>query len=100
MKYKTYNEPCSEVQRACIKALKQLGARIETQSTEYIKASTGLSLRSWGEIIEITIYKIDRDLCKVEIRSYPKAQLIDWGKSEENEMKVISLLDNLLGENR
>ena len=74
----------------CIEIIKnvieELGWDIEGIKANLIRASTGFSIRSWGEIITIFIEYIEKDKTKLVIKSEPKAQLIDWGKSRENEI--------------
>ena len=52
-----------------------------------VKAKTKSSLRSWGEDVTITVQKLKDNYINVEFNSEPVAQLIDWGKGEENKIK-------------
>lgn len=60
-----------------------------------IIAETSGSIFSWGEDIEITIAP-NNDITIVEIVSKPKAQIIDWGKSESNISELFRIIDSLL----
>jgi len=93
---KTYNRSLNEVLEACARALKKCGFVVTERSTHIIKASSGISFRSWGENIKITLSSTSEGV-KVNITSEPKAQLFDLGKSEENIKKIFSELSKDLG---
>lgn len=84
---------------SCLKAAKDVGFNIETElsSDGLIKMSTGLSLRSWGEVIEVKITDLSSNKSIVEIVSKPKTQIFDWGKGSENENLFLSSLNKILG---
>lgn len=60
-----------------------------------IVASTDISLWSWGESIEIQVSEADNG-AKVSISSTPNAQIIDWGKSEENIERLFAAIERHL----
>ncbi len=60
-----------------------------------IIAETGLSLRSWGEKIEIKPSKVKEGI-KVTISSTATSQLTDWGKNEENIKKLFFTIEKKL----
>ena len=66
--------------------IEELGWKIEESKENVIKASTGFSIRSWGEVVTISIKGYGIDKIRLIIKSKPRAQAIDWGKSRENEI--------------
>jgi len=80
-----YPNSCDDVFNAILQAIADCSFRKESadRSSGQIVVSTDISLRSWGERIEIQVSGAD-NRTKVSISSTPKAQLIDWGKSGEN----------------
>lgn len=58
----------------------------------------GMSWTSWGEKFKIVITSINANLTRVEIASEAayKAQLIDWGKNNENVKDFFRTLNELL----
>lgn len=81
---KSYNEVYIKCHEAAIK----LGFDItkEDISEGIILFKVGMSLFSWGENFKILITKKGENLTRVEIASEAAigAQLIDWGKNNEN----------------
>ena len=94
----TYEAKPSEVFDAVLQIITRLGWTIESKNTETGKiiVSTEFSLRSWGERITIEVSRV-RSQTNVLVTSTPEAQLIDWGKSRENERRVIRMLDDFIG---
>jgi hypothetical protein len=87
----------NEVLEASVRALKNCGFEVTEKSTHTIKASSGITLRSWGEDIQVKLSSTSEGV-KVNITSEPKAQLFDLGKSEENVRRIFSELSKKLGE--
>lgn len=59
--------------------------RLETdKSTKTIEAETGVSWRSWGEQIHISIHKDASGQATATLRSSLKLGLVDWGKNNSN----------------
>jgi hypothetical protein len=50
---------------------------------------TGMSLRSWGENIDVSVSQGTTGHVNVLLKSGPKMGLVDWGKSGEN-IKTLS----------
>ncbi len=65
----------------------------ENRSQGKIVARTGISWKSWGEIIAFDIHKTN-DVIQVEIssRSVVHTTLVDYGKNLENVEKIVSFL--------
>ena len=83
---------------ACRRALDDLGWRLDRIGERKVVASTRASLRSWGETITVTLEEIDRYRTRVEVESGPRAQFFDWGKSVDNEERLIRSIRQELGE--
>lgn len=84
-----------EVFQACMKAVSQCGFRIARSNPEsgQIEARAGMGLLSWGENITMTVSTEGR----VDIKSsFPKIQLIDYGKNRANVDALFSALGLLL----
>ena len=91
---KIFKKSLREVFNASIRALQDSGFKINEQTDNTIKATTSISLFSWGENIEIVItYK--KTGTEVIITSEAQ-QLFDWGKSEENISLLFSRLEQHL----
>jgi hypothetical protein len=96
METATYDLDQFEVFDAVLRIIKGLGWVIESEALETgnIIVSTRGSLRSWGETITIQIFEVGSQT-SVSVMSTPKAQLIDWGRSAENEKLILGELDKL-----
>lgn len=82
----------------CLRVVKELGLDVTHASNKrgIINAETQLSLWSWGENIQIKIREKSPNETEVMVESDSIGQLIDWGKNESNEMKIITQLGNAL----
>lgn len=78
-----------------MKALESNSFEIKARLDRQIRASAPASILSWGEDIEISVEKTGKGT-EVTISSSPKAQIFDWGKSEENINRLIASLDKML----
>jgi len=89
----TYNDVFS----AILQAIVYCGFQKESadRSSGYIVASAGVSLRSWGEDIEIRVSEADNGT-NVSMSSSARAQLIDWGKSRENIDRLFAAIERYL----
>ncbi|MEA2033505.1 MAG: hypothetical protein U9N41_07990 [Euryarchaeota archaeon] len=94
-----YRYEYDKVFDAIISAVKSCGLKIESADKNLgkIKSSTGFSLLSWGEDIEIKLIRLSPKKTKVEISSFPKAQLFDWGKSAKNKERIRNKIKDILG---
>ncbi len=95
---KSFDVPYSKVFEACKIAITKCGYKIETDNehTGIVRASTSFTIFSWGEDVTIEVKKINGNTTNVTVESSPKAQLFDWGKSPENENRIIKYLGELL----
>lgn len=93
---RTYNRSLNEVLEASIRALKNCGFTITEKGQRIVKASSGISLRSWGEDIQVKMSSTSKGI-EVKITAEPKAQLFDLGKSEEDVSRFFSELEKQLG---
>ena len=103
---KTYQWPYEVVYDSCLQALKECGHSISEKIKKEgkITAETSGSIRSWGEILNISIK--DRTVsdpilmgrCKVEltVESRSPNQLFSWGKNDANETQIISSINKIL----
>lgn len=97
MSTKKYPNPYNDVLNAILQGIKDCGFSKKTAdwSSGYIVVSTGASLRSWGEQIEIQVSEAEGST-EVSITSSPQAQLIDWGKSRENIDRLFTAIEKYL----
>jgi hypothetical protein len=72
--------------------LKDCRFNIKEQTDDSIMATSGVSLFSWGEKIEIVFNK-RADGVDVRVTSMPTAQLFDWGKSRDNISEFFTKLE-------
>ncbi len=77
-----------------ISALNDLDYTINEIEGNIIYASAKASLLSWGEDISIELSEIEKSTTRIKINSASKAQLISWGKNDEN----IKLITNKIKE--
>ena len=98
MDSKIFNKSFKEVFNACKTAIKKCGFIIESfdEKKGYIYASSPPSIFSWGEEITIEVKRKDAKSTEVRVSSMPKAQLFDWGKSRENERRIMESLEDML----
>jgi hypothetical protein len=84
-----------EVFQACMKAASDCGFRIAESNPEagQIEARTKMGLRSWGEIITVTISAGGRADIKSSCRGI---QIVDYGKNKANVNALFSALGPLL----
>lgn len=87
----------SEALKICEHIIDELGWRLEKIEGNTIVASTGFSLRSWGEIITIHLKRTNNNETEVYVESKPNTQVFDWGKSKENEQVFIRRLNKIGG---
>lgn len=97
IKKETYFNPRDDLFEASLESIKQLGWRLISRDRDAgkVRAETGTTLRSWGENISIYISQ-DAAGIAISISSEPSFQLIDWGKSEENEKTFHEVLKKLI----
>jgi hypothetical protein len=50
---------------------------------------TGMTMRSWGEIVHVTIGSAGPGRTTVTVTSRVKMQLVDWGKNKQNAERVL-----------
>ena len=95
---KKFNRRFDDVFKACKIAIQKCGFNIESfdEKEGFIYASSPPSIFSWGEEINIKINKTSEGSTEVIVLSEPKAQLFDWGKSRENEKRIMEILENIL----
>ena len=95
---KTYNNSYDIVFDTCKKALQKLNFKTTYQSKKdgIIGASTGTSIFSWGETIDIKVKTASAGKITVTVESSAKAQLFSWGKDDTNEKEVLDTLSDLL----
>ncbi len=74
------------VWRVALASAKSLGWVVESadESHGILKVSVPGGLRSWGESLEVQVEEVSDGRTKITGRSAPKAQLLTWGKTEEN----------------
>lgn len=98
---RAYKGEINEIFDLCLKAITSLNWEIASfnHNNGTIKAETNLSILSWGEEIEIEIQQV-QDVINVKINSESRAQLIDWGKNDENVQKFFSVLESLIPSNK
>lgn len=95
---KTFNCGFNKAFEACKQALSDLNIDIDSsnKSDGVINASTGSSLLSWGEDIQILVDEINTNKTKVTIKSESQAQLISWGKNDKNREEIMSKISKRL----
>ncbi len=94
----TFDKSIDIVFESSIDALFELGFEIKYKNKKdgIIGASTGTSIFSWGESIDLSITKLGAVKTRVEVKSSSNAQLFAWGKNEENEKSVLETLSKLI----
>lgn len=97
MKTRTFDNAVSDVFDATVRAIADCNMYIKRKDRARGKiiATTGFSLRSWGELITVEITS-EEGGTKVCVTSAPQSQLFDWGKSDENEAMLVRKIHELL----
>lgn len=98
MMSKIFKRNFKDVFNACKIAIKKCGFSIDSmdETRGYIYASSPPSIFSWGEDIVLEVKKKVSNEVEVTVKSMPKAQLFDWGKSRGNERRIMEYLDYAL----
>jgi hypothetical protein len=93
--YMTFSSSKDELFQACMQAVPQCGFRIAESDPEagQIEARTKMGIRSWGEIITITVRTDGRADIKSSCRGI---QAVDYGKNKANVNALFSALGQLL----
>lgn len=94
--HRDYNCTQVEALHAARQAITELGFTIKDESDSRLVVSTGFSFRSFGETVVVDIAS-GEDSVRVTVTSEAKAQLTDWGKSDDNIDAIFAQLDKLLG---
>ena len=76
--------------------VKGMKVKSSEPATGHIEASTGMSLRSWGEKVRIDVVE-EGDGSVVQLSSGNKAQLTSWGKNDENLRNIETAVRRSLG---
>jgi len=94
---RNYSLPKSIVFRELLNVLTFLGFKIKesSESTGLIEAAKGMSFRSWGETLRLSVISSNGG-SQVNIESGVKYQVVDYGKNKENVQKILAELDNRL----
>ena len=93
---KTFQLSATQIQPLVYVALKNMGAEIFEQNPFSISAKTGISLRSFGEIIQVDIKTLEIG-CQINIdsRCSMPSTLVDWGKNQNNIDEFFAQLERL-----
>ena len=80
----------------CLAAIEELGFFLREKDLEkgQITASSGTSIWSWGERIDIQLKESSENTVEIWIESISKSQLVSWGKNKVNVEKIIQYLKN------
>lgn len=63
-----------------------------TSATRTIQVKTGVSWKSWGENLLITVSPTPDGFSEISISSSSKYGLVDWGKNQDNFNDIMRLL--------
>ena len=93
---KTFQLSATQIHPLVCDALKNMGAEILEQNPFSISAKTGISLRSFGEIIQVDIKSLEIG-CQINIdsRCSMPSTLVDWGKNQNNIDEFFAQLERL-----
>ena len=74
------------------KAISQCGWKVINMGSSTIKATTGISIWSWGETVLVQV-QVSEGLTYLNVQSKSKDMvLLDWGKNQENVDKFLNYL--------
>lgn len=62
------------------------------KSARTILISTGISWKSWGETLNLTVSPANNGFSEVTLNSSSKFGVVDWGKNQENFNSILNLL--------
>jgi len=97
---KSYKTSIKAACDASLEVLRKNGLEIRELREDFIKATSGPSLSSWGEDIQIQLTRESPNNVKITVSSSPRAQLFDWGKSSDNVSKIFSGLEIKLSKSK
>jgi hypothetical protein len=94
---KDYRQPFDRVWASAQEAVGQSGASLQEadKPSGRIKASMGLSLLSWGEVIDLTITAKGNNETRISglSKSTFGLTLVDWGKNQKNLSTLYGYID-------
>jgi hypothetical protein len=95
---KTYDLPYVDVFNEVQYAMQACGFRIEMAdfNSGYLKATTGISMTSYGETIEVNLGQVAGGT-QVLVSSRPSHYFTDMGKSKANVRKLFGYMDSRIG---
>jgi hypothetical protein len=98
----TYNIPPLQLWPFLVAATEAAGWKIRSQDPKIgvLTASTGMSIRSWGEKVSVRVYLQPDGLSAVTVESKARAQLYTWGKTQENLDKFFATLNKSILDGR
>lgn len=80
---------------AARQAIHQCGWKVVFMDASMIKASTGVSIWSWGETVVVQV-QTSGGVTYLNVQSKSLMALVDWGKNQENVNKFLSNLSRIL----
>ncbi len=80
---------------AARQAINQCGWKVASMDASTIKASTGVSIWSWGETVVVQV-QTSGGVTYLNVQSKSGWALVDWGKNQENVNKFLTHLSRLL----
>lgn len=95
---KIYTAMIDLVYISCIEAAERLDFTLynEDITNGIIYFRAGISILSFGEIIEVRLTDLGNGTTKTQFKSSATAQLITWGKNAGNETRFIDRLNQLI----
>lgn len=77
---------------AALNASTHYSVKESNKTARTVMAKTGVSWKSWGENLMITVSPSANGFSEVSIKSSSKYGLVDWGKNQENFNDILNLL--------
>lgn len=85
----------NDTYNALISALEKdshFSVKDSNQIARTISIKTGVSWKSWGENLLITISPTTNNMAEISITSASKYGLVDWGKNQDNLNSILNIL--------
>ena len=91
-----YGDFPDDIREAIYDTLEELRWRIGREGDDYIEASIGISLLSYGEKLSVDF--IGRNTLLIRSNSIMPLTVVDWGKNKTNVRRFIRKLEEIMDE--
>ena len=94
-----FSHPKAKVFAAVLEAVPKVkGMKVKSsdEASGQILVTTGVSFKSWGEKLPISVSESQPGKAVVSVASSSKMALVDWGKNKQNVERILAATDEVL----